>query len=211
MRDRRTFLRCLALLGTVGLVGTCRTEGEPSAPPEAAPIDEPAALRGWHYDVTLDGSLERADVHLCFAGRAPARLIPGLRDADPHGYDFRTADGEPLPRSGLGHGLEGLGEDGCVDYWVDLDGLERSGAGGRMVGRTGQSLMIRPSLWMWRPDVLPDGVEATLRLSLPPGVRASVPWPTEGGASRDEPGATYRLGRTAFDWLAYVVFGALTI
>ncbi|MEM9459774.1 MAG: hypothetical protein AAGF11_36695 [Myxococcota bacterium] len=204
--------RLLALLGAIPLLGTCGPTGEPpQAPAPTAPSEASPALRGWHYEVEVAPSLERADVRICFSGSAPNRLIPGLRIADPHAHDVRDAAGEPLPRQGMGYALGSLGEDACVDYWVDFAGLESSGAAGRMIGRTGDSLMVRPSLWMWRPDMLPAEADATIHFTMPEGMQVSVPWPAREGAPRGDADTTYALTQTAFHWLAYAVFGELTI
>lgn len=208
---RPMLLSLLGLLGLAPLLGTCRAGDEQATAPEAPAPKRSAALEGWHYEVEVAPSLARADIQICFSGSPPDRLIPGLRIADAYTHEVRAASGEPLPRKGRGYALDALGEDACVDYWVDFAGLEDSAATGRMVGRTGESLMIRPSLWMWRPDMLPAQAEATMHFRMPAGMEVSVPWPVHGQGPRGGASTTYALEHTAFHWLAYAVFGQLSI
>lgn len=166
------------------------------------------ALRGWHYDVAVDAALARMDVHLCFDGRPPEQLVPGAAAAAAFVRDVRRADGEPLTRSGRGYPLRSLDDDACLDYAVDLRALEADGGTDRLVGRTGRSLLLRPSAWLWRPDALAAEARSTVRFALPEGMKVSVPWPV---TASDHGGTTHALDRTAFDWLAFVVLGDVTI
>lgn len=188
----------------------CRHDLEASDTPQHGPLegDGPA---GWHYVVSLESSLERASVRLCFDGRPPARLVPTLEAAAPHTHGMRLSTGDALPREGLGHGLGSASNDACVDYEVDFVGLENDVGTGRTVGRTGQSLMARPTTWLWRPDPLPERFDSTVRFTLPEGMEASVPWVTADGRPRGTADTTYALDRTAFEWLGYGVFGQFAV
>lgn len=205
---RTTMLGRLAL---VPLLAMCRPASEETTALDSPEPRRSTELRGWHYEVQVAQSLDRADVRICFSGSPPERLIPGVPLADAYTHQVRTAEGEPLPRRGQGYALGSLGEDACVDYWVDFAGLTDSGATGRMVGRTGDSLMVRPSLWIWRPDMLPAQAETTMHFSVPEGMEVSVPWPVHDRGTRGDASTTYRLERTAFHWLSYAVFGELTV
>jgi hypothetical protein len=204
----------LGLVGLLPLLTTCpRTNGEQGAAPGTGSEAEPkaeAALRGWHYEVAVDAALERMDVRVCFEGPPPAALVPGAADAAEHVRDARGPGDAPLPREGRGFALGSLGVDACLDYAVDLAGLERSKGTDRLVGRTGRSLLLRPNAWLWRPDVRPAGASVTVRFSLPEGMQASVPWPTLPAKS-DRSGTTHVLDSTAFEWLAFVVLGEVAI
>jgi len=212
MLGRHRAVLALGALGGLVLLGTCHrpaVEGQPVAE-EASTEEASAALRGWHYDVTLDEALARMDVRLCFEGHPPDALVPGARAAVDHIQDVRRADGEPLPRRERGYALRSLDDDACLEYAVDLAGLESGDRSDRLVGRTGRSLLLRPGGWLWRPDTLPAGAEVTVRFSLPEGMQVSVPWP-ERSNEGDREGSTYVLEPTAFEWLAFVVVGDVTI
>jgi len=188
-------------------LGTCKEAPAPAGPEDAAADGpSPGTTRGVHYVVTPQASLERLDVRVCFDGPAPRWLVPGLRETAAYAHDVRTVEGTPLPQRGRARALEGLGEDGCVDYWVDLAGIEDGAGGGRLAGRTGESTMVRPRAWMWQPDDLSDETAVTVRFELPPGMGASVPWPPV-----DQAPGRYGLDPTAFRWLAYTVLGSITI
>ncbi|HEX6240779.1 MAG TPA: hypothetical protein VFZ61_07795, partial [Polyangiales bacterium] len=73
------------------------------------------------------------------------------------------------------------------------------GALGNLVQRVGDQLVCAVPAWLWRPRRRADGLEADLRFSLPPGVRASVAFQADGDGYRLEPSAL------AFD--SYAAFG----
>lgn len=180
-------------------------------PETAEPAPAPAAeLTGWHYEVAVEPSLDAASVRVCFDGGPPELLIPGVSSAHEHVRDVRVDGGEPLRRKGRGYGLDPVPADGCVTYGMDFASLVDDEDTGRLAGRTGESLMARPSVWLWRPDSLPAGADVTLRFSLPDDMDVSVPWPAIDQAHRGSE-ATYRLDQTAFRWLAYAVFGEVTV
>lgn len=201
----------LALLPVV--MGTCRHHhgANRAHEPDRELAEAAAALRGWHYQLTLDPSLARADVRLCFEGRPPPLLVPGTAAAAPHAHDVRRLDGEPLPRQGSGHALATLGDDACLEYAVDLPALERDDDTDRLVGRTGDSLLVRPGAWLWQPDPRPASADVTVRFSLPEGMEVSVPWPAREGEPRGTDRTTYVLDATAFEWLGHVVLGDVTV
>ncbi len=208
----RAIAIALTLVGLLPALGTCRGSDPPVAPAtQSTPIRQAPRLRGWHYRVEIAPSLERADVRICFDGSPPEWLIPGRRLAAPYAHDVRVADGPALPRKGRAYDLAEVDADGCVEYWVDFAGLEEDPETGRSVGRTGNSLMARPSTWLWRPGVLPSDAEVTLRFSVPDGMDVSVPWPSTQEVARGDSETVYVLPPTAFNWLAYAVFGDITI
>lgn len=206
MHASHTATRTLAVALLAAPLATCHREPAASDGPPAETIEAAAALRGWHYEVSPDPSLAGADVRICFEGRPPDELIPGVSEAAPFVRDVRRSDGEALARRGRAYALTALGDDACVRYTVDFSALERDDATHRMVGRTGRSVMARPSTWLWRPSTLPAGAEVTLRFSLPEGMEVSAPWPSLPGPARGTAAATYVLEPTAFEWLSYVVF-----
>lgn len=210
MAHVRTLGLAIGALGSLPLLGTCRPPADAPAAAIEAPAVEPTAavLRGWHYEVAVDAALARMDVHLCFDGRPPAQLVPGAAAAAAFVRDVRRADGEPLTRRGRGYPLRSLDDDACLDYAVDLQALEADSRTDRLVGRTGRSLLLRPSAWLWRPDELAAEATITARFSVPEGMQVSVPWPV---TASDEGGTTYALDHTALEWLAFVVIGDVTI
>lgn len=191
-----------AILGSLSLGSCNRTSSaasESTSPGEAA-----GPLSGWHYVMRIEEGLERASLRVCFVGRPPARLIPGTEDVARFATAVRTDDGTKLRKTKRGVDLRELPTGDCVTVELDLDALAEDG--GRRARGMGESLIARPSAWLWRPDSLPHGAEVTLRFELPEGYDVSVPWPTVD-ASPASTGSSYRLDKSAFRWLAYTVFG----
>lgn len=168
------------------------------------PTERPSVTTGpprWHYDVTLDS--DTAHVKLCF-NNAPAQQLVSSAQSDPNALaELRTtATSTPLSRQGQGFSLTPLHPNDCISYRVDFEALATS-LGERRVMRLETATLARTSAWLWRPAVIPKGLQATIDLHAAPGVQVSVPW---------EPGPTpgsYRLDETAFRWLSFVAFGDL--
>jgi hypothetical protein len=208
----RTAALGLGIIGALGLLAACpRSAVAPTAHQDAAAQAPAAGLRGLGYELSVDGSLTWVDVRLCMHGQPSGRLVPGPGPIAAHTSRMRTAAGEPLPWRDGGYRLAALGEDACIAYRVDLASLEADEAAERLVGRTGDSLLLRPDAWLWRPDPRPADAEVTLRFALPEGMQASVPWPTLAGHPRGTDHATYVLDPTAFRWLSSMAMGNVTL
>lgn len=196
-----------ALWGAPLWLAACRSPGPaPEPAPEAG--EAAAPLRGWHYAVALDPALEQMDVEVCFEGRRPDWFIPGRPDSA-HVLDYaRIKGGDRLRRQKNAIDLREMGAGECLEYGIDLDELTETG--GRKAQREGDSVVARPSTWLWRPDELPDGADVTLRFEMPAGQAVSVPWPLHDEGPRSA-SSTYRLTATAFNWLGYSVFGTVDV
>ncbi|MCH9685832.1 MAG: hypothetical protein K0V04_30645 [Deltaproteobacteria bacterium] len=208
--------RIIGLGIVVATLGTCDRQGAPVAdPPSASEVTthetRPATLRGWHYRVTPDPRLESAAVEVYFVGDAPPMLTLGADEALPHIHDVRRADATPYVATATGYRLESMPADGCLTYTVDFNGLEADQGVGRGVGRTGNSLMLRASAWLLRPAQRPSEADVTLRLSLPEGMSAALPWATRGDGPRGTSQATYVVPDTSFYWTSIAVLGDLAI
>ena len=206
----RLLTRLLACLPLLVSAGGCRrsreSESEPVRP-EAA-----AALRGWHYTAALSPDLERLDVEVCFEGPPPRALVPGQRSATPYLEQARvTSTGRPLQVRDAAVLLTQLGEGRCVLYGVNLARMLREEDGGRRIRAVGESIQVRTSMWLWRPDDRPDGANVSLTLELPEGLEATVPWPTRTGSNRSSARRSFDLDTTAFTWLGYTAFGQLNV
>lgn len=159
--------------------------------------DSSTAPPRWSYEIRIDEALERMHLGLCIDGPPPQQLIT----AD-DGLEFvRSAtvrDGPVLARRERGFAIETLGEHGCVDLEIDL--AAATAADGRDAIRSGDTLLLAPSRWLWYPNDVPPNVEARARFELPEGVAVTVPWPHERDGWR-------RLDRTSFGWSAWVAMG----
>lgn len=88
----------------------------------------------------------------------------------------------------------------CLDLRIDVRAAGRADRYG--IGyREGSFLRLSPLRWLWRPERLdPD---SRLRLRLPAGWNASLPWAPQADGS-------VRLGATPGDWPAVAAFGRFT-
>ncbi len=208
---RRVWMpRCwLALACALLVLGACQRAPGPVAT-VAPQAEESGPLRGFHYVVRLDQALSTAAVEVCFEGRPPDRFMPGMPEHARWATAVRTSDGERLRKTRKGVDLRELPAGSCIELDIDLEALAPPDSGSRIAQRRGQSVIARASAWLWRPSEVPRGADVTLRFELPEGYEASVPWPTVGDAPRG-PDATYSLDITAFRWLAYAVWGRVSV
>ncbi|EDM75604.1 hypothetical protein PPSIR1_00135 [Plesiocystis pacifica SIR-1] len=169
---------------------TFALEGEASGPGQR-----------WRYTVAVDEALTELELGLCIDGPRPKRLaaepgsMPFLRSA-------RVRGGPELARERGGLVVETLGEAGCVDLVIDLEGLTNSSARDKL--RRGNGVMAAPRSWLWHPAKVPAGVDATVEFELPEGIHAAAPWPAIDPAEGPE-GARVLSG-SAFRWDAWVAF-----
>lgn len=199
-------MRRSALLAVILLVGaTCSRQ-----PRESSVEPEPTTAARWHYEVSIERDATRADVTLCFDQPPTSPLVatdPTAAASIERPRDVRT--GRDLPRTGNAISLASVAAGDCIFYSVDFVEMERRAGTSRKIQRLGASVAARVSMWLWHPAVLPDDLEATLRLHLPDGVQASLPWPLDPTA--DPSARQYILDRTSFTWFGTAAFGRLAI
>ncbi len=180
--------RGLALLLFLGGCG--------AAPP--APDLGPRA-DAFHYTFEVDESLSRLEAEVCFDGEVPDDLRP--IDAVGRRY-LRSATGPagPLPRDDRrGVVTEGLPDDACVRYVVDLEAAARERGGIQGAYRVGDDLVASTAVWLWAPHHRDPAAQVTARFELPEGVRVSRLWARRRGR--------YVLDERAFERTAYAAFG----
>ena len=115
----------------------------------------------WHYDVRVAEGLETMEVRVCFDDVAPKSLDLGLSGR--LGYIDRKK-------------ARGL----CFEYDVALGKMARAEDGHGQAAWIGADLMASPDAWLLRPAKIAGDVQATLKITLPPGVSAALPWPQKG-------------------------------
>lgn len=182
----------IALALSASLLGCARsTGGRPDA------HREPAAT--WHYELALSADLARADATVCFEGDAPRMLRAGKDEAAVRLRRARWLRPGAARRLATVDGhiqLEDAPRDGCVQYEVSLS---EGGSLETAVRHIGDDLIASPSVWLWRPDRRAPSVRATLRLKLPDGMAALLPWPEVDGMRT--------LDADAFRFESYAAFG----
>lgn len=172
----------------------------------AAALWIPAVLHAGplhQYLIRVDATLARLSVTACFDGPAPALLVAESEAASLYlqHIELRRLPGVKVLASGEQMPLPPLPPDSCLDYQVRLQPAQ-SGAqsGGPETRRIGADLLTSVGDWLWRPAVLSEGEDVSLRFELPDGVSVSTPW------ERARDGA-YRLGASPPNWPAVVAFG----
>lgn len=173
-----------------------------------APRSGPRAAGAWRYTVRPDAALTRLEVELCFDGPTPSALVADLPSAAEPLDWARDAEGRALPVDVEAGQIDtsSLGRDACMRYQVNVErALAQDRA--RDARLLGDALLLRVSLWLWRPKRVLDDPSVTLEFAMPEGVgmRASVPWTQTAG------GDAYVVPWTTFRWRSQVVLGPLEI
>jgi hypothetical protein len=195
----------LLLLGCPSGGGTNAQLSEPAAPNPQRHND--ATLR---YEVEVAPDLSTLEVRLCFDASPEGRLVPSNRRGRDYIERVRTGT-TALHRTRGTYSLEGIASGECIDYAVHLSGMARAEGFSRYIREAGDSVMLRQGMWLWHPDRLQPDTPLEITLKLPPGVQASVPWKVADGHDRDARSCTYEADTTAFRWLGYTAFGALSV
>lgn len=174
----------------------------------SAPLDaagDADSTSRWRYELALDDALETMQLSLCIEGPRPLRLT-AAREAMAFVRSARVRGGPALRRDEHEFVIETLGEHGCVELDIDLEAAVD--AHGRNAARYGDDIMIAPDRWLWYPARVPADVDARVRLELPDGVHATVPWLREGPrVGPREADGWYRLEHSSFGWSAWIAFG----
>jgi hypothetical protein len=185
----------------------------------AAPVERTSSTRGaaselpgWSYDVRIAETGTVADVALCMRGVRPRVLQLGDVDASDSIDEIRSArTGAKLRLTARGFVGESVQSDDCLVYRVDFDQMAQGPGAGRLARRVGDSVLVRSTSWLLVPDEAPRDRDVTLRLRLPEGVEASVPWRPRPRSAGEPRIRTYELDRTAFRWMGYAAFGKLDL
>lgn len=177
----------------------------------AEPHEAAAVVEGWHYAVHIERDLASATVRLCFDAAPGDRLVAGDPAAADYVRDVRIVGTEQrLRRRGRTFELDAVEAGECIAYEVDFAEMARREGSGRRVRWVGASLLVRPSLWLWRPSRIPDREAISVRFDHDDALAVSVPWPVARGR-RGEKGAVYALDSTVYAWLGYSVFGRMQV
>jgi hypothetical protein len=175
----------------------------------AGPLAAATQTRLHRYRVSVDEALTRMDVNACLApGASVHTLTSGSRRAMPFliddslSADLRpSADGRQLRRTASA-------DTDCFSYAVDLSAAVAEDDW-RIASRYGDDLLMRATLWLWRPRALAPNEDIEVRFALPQGFNVSVPWAP--AATAQDPGPVYRVGTTPFDWPARTAIGRFDV
>jgi len=163
------------------------------------------AASPYHYEVSLDKSLEQLAVRACFDGRMPEAMVAGSDDARFYLRWMRLGERalEPVGDKVM---LGSTSDNACINYAVQLQPAQSlTQSGGPETRKIGSTNMLTAiGDWLWRPDTASD---IELRFRLPAGVNVSGPW--QGAAGQD--GQPVILpGNVPAKWPAVVAFGNFT-
>lgn len=163
--------------------------------------DAPASR--WHYEIAVDEALGMLDAKVCFEGVMPRELRPGMDEAASRLRHARWLGPGAVRRLPVESGRIQIGRDerdGCVGYAVSL---AEGGSLHAAVRRVGSDVVASPNAWLWRPERRTIDATATLRLQLPPGLSALLPWPVEGERRQ--------LDASAFRFDSYAAIGRFDV
>jgi len=147
---------------------------ESAAPPAASPVD----LR---YELSVDAALSTLHARLCVHGAPPGELVCGLHGgAGAIEAAWAETPTEPRPLSIERNAIvaEGVPADGCLGYRLDL--TRAAGVGGLDAVRRDGVLVMNTALWLLRPRHFENVRSIRVKLTVPEGVQAKLPWPVDG-------------------------------
>lgn len=166
-----------------------------------------SAARVHHYDASISADLGHLQVHACFDGAAPERLLATAPQAARFLREPRLAGDPPRALEVNDDGIALGGAQGCVDYGVDLAAAINAELG-RFAQRWQRDVTTSPPLWLWRPQPADDDSDIEVTFELPPGIAVSAPWQRVAKQGSRE---SYRVGDTPEDWPGIVAFGRFAV
>lgn len=195
--------------------GACGGVVAREQPAPARPVPSRSAPLALDYGLTFDAGLKTLAARVCFRGAPPPELVCGTRG----GSRFLTsawidtpAGRRALPVREGRIPLAELGAGGCIHYALDL---ERAASGwGVDAARRGNALAVNLALILWRPARYQEIPELGAEISLPPGMRALVPWtqrPVSVGEAVPGRRVRYALDASALAFYGFGVFGRFDV
>lgn len=162
----RWLARRATWLFALSLLGSCAGRQTRASQPDGTTL---------RYEVELAPDLGSITVGLCFHGAMFGGLIPGRAEAASRLTWLRWRS-TPAGATKLVDGRIPIApeqHEGCLSYRVELG---EGGGLSALVTRAGDHLVASPNVWLWRPALRPLKLTATLALTLPAGIRASLPF-----------------------------------
>lgn len=165
------------------------------------------AERLHQFEISINPPLTRIDVRACFDGKPPEQLVAESLDSTIAliGVWNETTEEAIKPSGNIP--LKSVPDGGCIRYAADVSRpIKLHDRTGGKIRRIGKDLAAAAGLWFWRPDVLAADEDVQLVFNLPDGISVSAPWTRLDGTAKP----TYLLGRTPYDWPAWIAFGRFT-
>lgn len=189
-RRESLFVRLAVCLGLL-LPGGCG--GAPGAKASVVTGDAPAV----HYSFAVDPELRTLSATVCPRDLQLARLrmtVPELIDRVRRPRILRATGDVPLEFEE--DAVPIVSTDGaCIGYDVDLGPPEE----GFWITHGDAHVLAAPDVWLLAPEPRPVGTHFTASFTLPPGVRAALPWPEDPRG--------YRVPTSAFTMRSAGAFG----
>ena len=140
------------------------------------------------YRVEIDEDFSRLNVVACFDGAAPERLRTGSGRAGRYLEEAHVqidGQGRSLGPSGGVLRIRERPDDDCLRYGVNLGKAARDG-NPLVAARAGDSLVLSPRVWLWRPRGAGEYTRYRIEFHLPEDFRISTPWPEPEAEESDE-------------------------
>jgi hypothetical protein len=158
----------------------------------------------FRYAVRTDEDIRSLFLTICFEGFIPKKLV--LKKPDGAVF-FKTGSrlrsGEKIAALKLENGavsLIGFQQSDCAEIEMDLAAAVDNLRDWRKATRIGETVLLDPYLWLWRPNAIPRQARARLTLNLPADLHMSHPWQHAKDGS-------FILPWHAFDWPAIIAIG----
>jgi hypothetical protein len=164
-------------------------------------------IRTHQYVVTLDKALTKAEVTICFDGKAPEYLAVDYKKATKDLIEFPKADRGHIEFQGRYWKTKNLKDNACIQYKSDISShLYRP--------KSSRQKEIKISFqsdntWLWLPESFLDNENAEITFNLPRNYQVSAPWQpiTLGNHKENRRVKRFKIGHTPHDWGFTVVIG----
>ncbi len=145
------------------------------------------------YTISINQALSRAQVKICFSGKAPNYLVVDYKDALKTLIDFPTVTKGAIEFQGRYWQTSGLESDACIEYQADI-----SEHLNKKIEQDKNELQISfqsHNNWLWLPENLSRAEKVELNFELPRHFNISAPW-----KMLDSKGRVFELGYAPHDW-----------
>ncbi len=154
------------------------------------------------YHVEFSGGLETVTVEACFDGRPPRELYRNTRAR--HHTDWIVAGERSIRTRGRHLPLDGLRDDACVAWQVDLIGAAAR-RDYRLALKWDEVVLGSGDLWFWRDD---DRRPIRVTVQLPEGYAISTPWKPLG---QEDGLPSFQVEPTPASWSSRIAVGRFSI
>jgi len=150
-------------------------------------------LQVHQYTVTLNKSLTKAEVKICFDGKAPEYLAVDYKKSNKTLIKYPFSKQGKIDIQGRYWGTKNLSENACIQYKSDISSHIHLPK--RQRKREKIISFQSENSWLWLPEKLSDNETAEITFNIPKKYFVSAPWQLI-----DQQKKVFRIGKTPHDW-----------